>query len=160
MIKGFISRSHISRWASDKVGSGFSPHSRANISAPRPSKKVCSSCCINRLAILTGRKLFTPATAPQFRLLPSIKAASSSIMPRRLGNPPYPKESSVESCSSTRTASSITSSLLCPMHRSRVAFSRPCPLSETRKKNFLMLLLYGRAVKEVIRIGNKIRTYR
>jgi hypothetical protein len=81
----------------------------------------------------------TPATAPQFRLLPSINEASNSMTPSIFGNPPKPNESSIGLSSSARMAFPRTSSLFCPADNSRTASLRPCLCLDTRRKNCLIV---------------------
>src|SRR5690606_6887941 len=81
------------------------PCSAANASAPSPISSTCGDFSITARASLMGFfTRLTPATAPAARLLPSMIAASSSLVPAFVNTAPLPALNSGESSMTTIAA--------------------------------------------------------
>ena len=112
------------------------PICSANWFAPSPASRTCSVCSITRRASFTGFLIFlTEATAPAFRLLPSMMDASISCSPSCVKTAPRPALNSGKS-SSDATAVSTASSDEPPLvnidHPAFNAVSRPLRYSRSR----------------------------
>ncbi len=102
-------RRSVAKWL---FGTGLSPCSSANSSAPVPASMTCGERSITSRASSTGlRTCRTPVTAPALSVCPSMIEASSSITPSWLNTAPRPALNRGES-SRTRTAAATASTLV------------------------------------------------